>query len=567
MVGISLIASIILVIVLLFYKFVFRKNINYLTLIILISLLPIISIFRPGSYESGDLSVHTAYGMAFYSSLSEGNLVPNWAGDFNGRYGYPLFGFSYILPYYLSSLFHFVGFNFISSTKFVLGLAFIVSGISMYLYAREEFRKKYQAAAAAIFYLFAPYHLIDLHFRVDIGEVVAFIFIPLVFLFAKKISVEPVFKWVLIEALSIFLLIISHQAISLSVIPFLFIYSVFLFRKKIFPILFSITLGLAISLFYWLPILVEKQFTHSSMESISFSPISYLLFSPWRYGFLFQGPHGELSFPIGYIHILLILFASILVFFKKIEKKETKKTILLISFTLVSVFLIIPLSGFFWDSIPFIKNFQFSYRMMGTVVFFSAYLSAISIKYIPWKSIIFILCITAIGTTILNWGNRKTVPVTENQIYNSIIHDGIGLTPALPKWIKDWFKDSPGKIEVIKGEGILRETARNMTKHEYKVEAKSDLELKENTSYFPGWTAKLDGKNISINYENPKHSGIITIKVPKGKHLLKLQLLDTPVRLFSKLASFFILLTLFFFFIFHKTKIIIGKKEIKRPKK
>src|ERR1035437_3924153 len=107
----------------LFYKFIFpKKNINLFVLLLMISVLPIISIARAGVYESGDFNLHIRRAMEFYQLLSQGNFIPTWAGDLNATYGYPLYGFNYILPYYLISFFHFVGLSFVASMKVFLAL-------------------------------------------------------------------------------------------------------------------------------------------------------------------------------------------------------------------------------------------------------------------------------------------------------------------------------------------------------------------------------------------------------------------------------------------------------------
>ena len=62
----------------------------------------------------------------------------------------------------------------------------------MYFWIKDQFGKT-AGFVAAIFYLFAPYHLLDLHYRASVGEVLSFVFIPLVFLFARKIIVSPKF--------------------------------------------------------------------------------------------------------------------------------------------------------------------------------------------------------------------------------------------------------------------------------------------------------------------------------------------------------------------------------------
>src|SRR5215469_357206 len=106
MVLVNVIASFLLLAGTICYRYVYpKRSVNLFFLLLLISILPVISIFRAGVYQSGDMTFHVSEEMVFYKSLAEGNSVPIWGGDMNGTYGYPLFMFFYPLPFYLISVF------------------------------------------------------------------------------------------------------------------------------------------------------------------------------------------------------------------------------------------------------------------------------------------------------------------------------------------------------------------------------------------------------------------------------------------------------------------------------
>ena len=266
MVFINLIGSLLVLGGAICYRFIFpKKRINLLILLVVISILPIISVFRPGVYESGDFNLHIYRAMTFYQNLTEGNLIPSWAGELNGTYGYPLFIFIYPLPYYISSLFHLLNFSFVDSLKLFLCFSYIFSGLAMYFWIKDLFGK-ISGFAAAIFYLFVPYHLIDIHFRVDIGETLSFVFLPLTLLFARKIIRAGNFKWLFSESLAIAGLILSHQAVSISFIPFIVAYALFEYFseqkntiRKIINFFTAFALGLLLSAFYWIPALIDRK--------------------------------------------------------------------------------------------------------------------------------------------------------------------------------------------------------------------------------------------------------------------------------------------------------------------
>src|SRR3989338_3935244 len=134
MIVINFIASFSLLFGILIYKFIYpRGKFNFLFILILISLLPLISMLRKGTYESGDLSIHVGFATSFYESLMDGNFIPRWSSQIIYGYGYPLFIFVYPLPYYMASLLHFLGFTFINFLKHSSPCTFSPSYIAYFI--------------------------------------------------------------------------------------------------------------------------------------------------------------------------------------------------------------------------------------------------------------------------------------------------------------------------------------------------------------------------------------------------------------------------------------------------
>lgn len=548
----SIIASLVLGTCILFYRFVYpKKKIPLLMLLLVISFLPIVSMIRPGSYESGDLSTHVRNAIAFYNVLRQGEVFPIWAGDMNGTYGYPAFLFMYIVPYYAVSLIHSLGLSFLISTKLFLGLAYILSGIFMYLFLKEEVSEK-SAFIGALFYLFAPYHLVDLHFRTDIGEITAFIFLPLALLAAKKFLVTFGVKWFLLEVVAITLLILSHPAISLSGIPVLIVYIIFFYLyarkgKVLFLQLLIFFISLLLAGFYVIPLLYELRFTyHPPSNSLMFLHVQDLLYSPWLYGFLFQGNKGQLVFFLGYPSLIILLIAIIFLVKKKVQNKD--KIILLLSFVILAgcVFMMIPLSQPLWYMIPFLKNFQFTYRLLGVTMFCIAIIAALTVQYIKNKKYLLFICLFIIFSTILNWGNRRNVPFITDQVLEQQVpytnSNGGAIYQAITKWSDPkhpFASHIPAKHAVIsQGKGTITEVNRNNITHTYVTKSTTQLQIRENTLFFPGWNVYIDGKQEHIYpVTNSVPRGIISFNVPKGKHTIVVIFQDTLAVVFGRIVS------------------------------
>ena len=84
--------------------------------------------------------------------------------DLGYGFGYPIFNFYAPLPYYLGSLFYIGGFDLFASTNLMYLSAFLLAGVSMYFLA-FHLTGRSAGIAAAILYIYAPYHALNLYVR------------------------------------------------------------------------------------------------------------------------------------------------------------------------------------------------------------------------------------------------------------------------------------------------------------------------------------------------------------------------------------------------------------------
>ena len=561
MVFVNIISSLLFFGGVLFYKFIYpKKKINLFVLLIVISILPIISIFRTGTYESGDFNIHVRRAIEFYQLLSQGNIIPTWAGDLNTTYGYPLFAFNYTLPYYIISFFKFFGFSFITSLKLFLASNFVLSGTFMYLFSKKIFKNSLAAFCTSIFYLFTPYHLISLHFKITIGEILAYTFIPLTFYFAFRFLNDKKLINLLLSGFFLGTILLSHIFVGLFLMPVITIYVIFSMNNFLRGIFYSfgiVAVSLLISMYQWTAPLIYRQYLFTTAhptdpsKAFYFPNIVDLLYAPWRFGLLFQGPKGELSFLLGYAQLLALLIVIVLLLKNKIKKEYKNNLILWIVLFFGTIFLITPQSIFIWRFLPLI-NEAGSQRLLILAAFFtSLFAGYIAVTYSKRKLIMYGLIFFAIGTTILNWGQRRVIPTINDDALRQDISLGTkwGDTHfyALPKWVNPkhpWFSQIPSShLEILNGKAQIIDLKRLSIEHKYVVNAYSPVTAKEDTLYFPGWTATNNGKPININ---PDKNGVITFSLPKGDSKLTLSFEDIFLFKLSKIISVvFILIILF----------------------
>jgi len=263
------------------------------------SLLPLWVLLNPGLPVTHDGIDHVARIANFYQSLKEGNVVPRWAANLNWGYGHPILMFLYPLPSYIASLFHFLGLSFVDSTKMVLAVSMVGSGLVMYLWLAAAFGKR-AGFIGGLLYVFAPYRFVDLYVRGALGEHVAFVFPPLVLYFLYKMSQSISVKRLLVNSIGVTvstaLLILSHNAIAVMFLPIIGVYILYLFlfeskQRWIFGLasIAALIAGFGLSAFFWIPAFFEGKYTLrdivTSGDAITrFVPWSWFVYSPWNYG-------------------------------------------------------------------------------------------------------------------------------------------------------------------------------------------------------------------------------------------------------------------------------------------
>lgn len=527
--GIAL--SVAIIIMILYTKVYPKKTMPYWLILLIIAIPPIISVFREGIYESGDFHYHAGRTFSFYNSLNDGVIFPRWSAEDNAYFGYALFSYVYPFPYYFTALFYSLGLNLVNSVKVFLVLAYILSGLSMYAWLKSVSKPR-SAFLGAVFYLFAPYHLIDLHFRTHIGEVLTFTFLPLSFLFLSKAIKSGRFLWMFLTGMTIAFTITSHPAVALVGVFVLGIYSVILCYKKIKKIiiaLFSILLGLLTSAYYWIPFFLEKRPASPDPSELTLLSLTDLLYSPWRFGLLFQGPEGEYSLLLGYAHWIVLVTATILIIFK--VRHRNSKTIFFLLISMFMIFILHDISRPIWENFGLLGSFGVTYRVLVVISFTTSTLAALIIEKVKSKRVCIILVFVAIFSTILNWGNRGTKPeITDAKIVEmfSYLHAPNDL------WQSERARQP---IQALEGELEIIYQSRSSVKHIYLVNKIEEGVVQENTYYFPGWKLYVDGSERKISYDSDPIPKMMKFDLEPGIHEVVFIFDDTPIRFAANMIS------------------------------
>lgn len=533
------------------------NSFKFYLLILVISFLPLINIFLTVDFShTQDGLVHLPRMAAHFKALASGQFPPRWAADLNYGYGMPLFTFIYPLPYFLTSFFIFLGISLVFAFKLVVVLSFLLSGIFMFLFTKEIFKKEKIAFFVTLFYQFAPFRLVEANIRGDIGEIYTYAFLPLVLLGLALLFKKFKYRYFFLTSVAVALLILSHNSISLVFFIVAFGFILFFARNLGHLIVGSLalTMGLALSIFYWLPALYEHKFTHGDLFMRN---VYKEYFTPFYKMILpnFFNSHslnmGDVPVQIGVFHLGVLIFSLfILCWVKKLDKNFKKIILFSWLIVLVALFFTQGISAILWEKISFLRQFQFPWRFLAPIVFASSLISA-SIFYLPKiakSNLLYgIVLALMIFSTIFYWrtpfGYDKikeedywNYPLTTTYYGETDVIWSAGPAQSYPK----------GRVEVIGGEGEITSFVKKGNLQSFTVQAKTDIQLVSHTQYFPGWKVYVDGKPTSIQFQDPNWRGLITFNVPRGGEEVKIIFEETRLRLASDLISLVTLSALLF---------------------
>lgn len=531
----------------------FKKKTLIFILLFLMILPAVWSLFKPGFFVSDDGEWMVIRLTDFHRSVVAGQIPVRWAARLNYSYGYPVFNFLYPLSFYMGEVFHLLGFSFVNAIKLVFIFSFFLSGFLMYLFGRELWGK-WGGLVAAIFYVYAPYRFLAVYVRGSIGEAVSFVFIPLIFLAFNKLSQVKDRLWLVLGTLGIAGLIMSHNIMAMLFLPIALFYAGWLIwlsqtKKRLagdFGML--ILLGLGLSCFFWLPALYDKQFTILDQVRVAnywehFPSLKQLLIPSWGYGPSVTGTTDQASYQIGLVHLLAIGLA---LFALRTKKALSRNQILffLIVF-LTAIFLMLPLSTFVWQTVPFLWRTQFPWRILALSAFSSSVLSGAVVKNLKAKQEIKAAILLLVLVILANFSYAKPVSFVNRP--ESFYTTNEATTTVKDEYLPIWVQEKPlkraeEKVEILAGEGKIEALFSNSKKTTFKLEAETETEVQVNTIYFPGWQARVNSQLMPIDFQNEK--GLIRLKIPSGDHQILVVFKETPLRLSADIISLFSLLAL-----------------------
>ncbi len=494
------------------------------------------ALFVPGFYGASD-DIHIGWLFEFHKTLMMGQIPPRFVPDLSFGFGYPLFNFVFPLPFYIAEIIHlFLGFNLVDSIKALFFLTIPLSGLFMYFLLREYSGRSF-SLAGAVLYIYTPYRSVDLYIRGAIGEIVSFVFLPLILLSVIKLSKTRGLKWVGIGAISLASLVLSHNITGYMFFPFvalLFLFQTFFISAKkqfITNFFLMIFLGLLISIYFWLPAIVDSNLMkYDTVFNFvdHFPTISQLITPYWGYGASVPGPYDGMSFFLGITNLLVlgIGIISIFLFWKKIEKE--KRIIFIWSLICISwsMLLMNYRSIFIWSIVPMLPYFQFPWRFL-ILTTFAIPILIIILEKLPFNkfipAVLIVLTLVTSGSYFRpqDFLGRKDDYFLNRYIPSPVASDEYKKTQEEYLRLPIGTQVRPDKIypRVTNNTNIKEVVSTDDLNAQIKVESDKGAVISYNKYSFPGWEVRID--NQVVEHKTGSPFGQLTFFVPSGQHMIE----------------------------------------------
>lgn len=536
------------------------KKIVPLVILFILIFPAVFPLLHSGFMPTHDGEYHIIRFYEFHKSLIEGVLYPRWAADLQFGYGVPLFNYVYPLPNYIASFLYIFTYSFIDAFKWEMIFATLVGSLFVYLWSKQYWGTL-AGVVSAVFYAYAPYHILDVYVRGSVGEVWALAFFPAVLWATAALIHNQKKPYLILIAIFFSFTIFSHNILAVMFCGFYLAFLLYLLciqrkMKLVLQLFLSLVVGIGMVAIFWLPALFEQKYvTGLQLFDVqkNFAQLYQLLIPSWGTGIFGSGLQNEMSIQIGITNLMAVVISLTIYIIRKIKRKPTG----LLGFFLISYFVVFFLmqrvSSPIWSFFPLMNFFQFPWRFLSLEILITAFLAGGIISFIPKLKIlnvklsvilaVFLICIaifSSIGYTMPAYYHNRT---DSHYLSRSNFIDGTNSPGNYFNtiWAKGKFQKTKNPVSVSQGKVTI--TSFDKKTHEWKIAAilTQDSTVTAYLVYFPGWSLSINGVSKPIH---PTEKGLISFAGQKGQNNIRIQYQNTPIQLIGTSITFFSLLGL-----------------------
>ncbi len=533
----------------------------FLALLAVLFILPAVLIGLP---QTADSRFHIIWSQEFSYEFWRGHFYPRWLSRMNSGCGDPAFFYYYPLPYYLSSLFSFTG-NWGTEGWYPLVLAITVAlilmGIACHRWLSSLMRNKTACLCGAALYMFSPSSITFIYMPVAYSHLTGLIFLPLLLLAAQKI-VQGAHGAIAFFALMLAGLDTASitYAVSAAWLPVLYCLFYGWREKKLAATLpklgLAVLLGTALAAIYLVPLWELRPYSQGTGTSdLTSGP--YYFANNFLFGWSSWTGVMKTTLVIQSMeHLYIVLMIFWLAYrIRHFYPASFRNTILFWSVAGMGIFLMeTPLSRLIWNHVPMLHVLQFPGRFGDNL--FPIMLALFTAWYLAGKSgtrifssfiaimmLLILLCPWAITLSkhYVIPDDLKANPLAQ---FRRVPFDQFFPTSVQPEWLGLAPAETldalcKRKIHLEKGAAEVTITEWHSRHIRFRVKAETESSITVSQFSFPGWAAR-DAAHPEITYPitlSPEGAGLMTVTVPPGEHLVRLELETLPPEHYGAIIS------------------------------
>lgn len=516
-----------------------KKWLHYL-IIVAIGLLVAIPFCWVQLRDTDDGYIHLLRTISMGFSFEHGSFPYLLTPFFCRNFGYTMTAFYGPIVSYLPYIMSIITNSAQIAIKIFASLTIPISGITMYAFIYEVTKNKGISFLSAVIYMVFPYRLEIYYNRFAMGEIAAFMFIPVVFQGLHNLlhgNQEKHF-YLTIGAVG---LVLSHTITTTYVALFCFIYILFhgkdfLKTEVIIKCMINVIFIILISAFFLITIWefsgqAEYIIFDANRMRTSGSWVAKNTIEPWQL-IKDKGEEDGVSFLVG-IPTLVMLAISILAY-RYIDKRHKDFYIVYLILGIIALYMC---TKFFpWSFMPqVLTNIQFAWRLEAFGMFFLTPVMAMNvccllnhIKQIKLRDTIFALVIFLIGfSTILELKVYPSNHIGLDTQYEEKIRKNPNIShfnvnrDYLPLKTVDYQSNymltREDKVYVIQGNAIIENENKNAFDLSFTIkQANQNSVLELPYLFYPGYIVKLTTENECEKLKiEESEKGFLQITLPK----------------------------------------------------
>jgi hypothetical protein len=516
------------------------------------ALLIVSPFFWRGNASGHDIAFHASSWLDVAGQWKQGVLYPRWCEWANYGFGEPRFIFYPPLSWMLGAALIVVLPGNVVPGAFIV-LVQTAAGISMFALVRRFFSPG--AIFSSAFYAANPYALLIVYMRSDFAELLAWAFLPVLFLAAAQLSGLIENRWrAWPRVLAVFAALFAAIWLSNAPAGVMVSYSMALMftwagvaQKSLLPLwrgAAGLALGFALASFYLVPAAYEQRWVNIAQALASgLQPSENFLYAQIN-----DPEHNLFNWIASSAAILLIVMAGIAALMAKKsmededaggEKKELRRALLLLS--AAATILMLRPTAIFWEHLPKLRFVQFPWRWMGILAvpyaFFAA--AAMARRRAGWIWGAVALLLSAGTATFLvqkAWWDSDDIPSLQDAIasgqgfegtdeYDPATDDHYNLPQKAPRVAVLALDESEGVPPKAKIE-VTRWTSEEKI---VDVRASGPARVALQLLNYPAWRVEIfrEGKASPVGLED---SYQVTVPVSPGPSVIHVRFTRTPDR-------------------------------------